>query len=44
MTARCQVLQMGGKVLDPKASTLGYFELKLLGNENTHEVDHKESR
>lgn len=30
-------------MLDPKASKLGYFELKLLGNKNTQEMDHKES-
>lgn len=28
-------------MLDPKASEPGYFELKLLGNKNTQEIDHE---
>ena len=30
-------------MVDPKASEPVYFELKLPGNKNTQEVDHKES-
>lgn len=30
-------------MLGPKASEPGYFELKLLGNKNAQEMDHKES-
>lgn len=29
-------------MVDPTASEPGYFELKLLGNKNTQEMDHKE--